>query len=1379
MWCAVLFLPGVAPAAQQPQWIWSADQRTGSVPEGVCCFRKSFTVDEPTAGELKIAADDEYEAFLNGRRIGTGKTTEALDQYDVTSFLRTGENLIAVRVTNTQGSTAALGVRLTIKDGVRGTKTVGTDATWLTNVWPLPLWHTPLYNDSRWAEAQTLGLVGKTPPWDDVQGEPQLAGSPAPAEEPTSEAVRTNEPTPADGPAPAAVSSAKEPREVAKVAKSAASLTRTPSPSPTANPAPAPSRAPSRTPSPAPNPAPAASIAAAADAPAGNSVPRNDEQFVVEQVLDSETTGSLLAMTFNEFGHVVAAREQGGVVLIYDANHDGLVDQVRVASDQLKDCRGLLCLNGDLFATGQGPEGLALYRLTDQNRDGQFEQIRAVLKFEGAGGRYGPHGLALGADGLLYVAVGCQSKSAMPVNLASPYRDHYEGDLVTPRYPDSDAEMAEVQSPAGTILRLTPDGQQLQAVAGGLHDATDLAFDQLGELFAQDSEAATDVGTPWFRHAAVYHVLPGAEFGWRSGAAKWPEHFVDRLPPTLETGRGRVSGMVFYNHYAFPEEYRNSLFVANWTLGKISALRLKPNGGSYSATSELFVDDPSLHVTDLAVAPDGALYFVTGDEGMAGGLYRIRWTGPQPPHAKDWGSGLSAVIRQPQLDAAWSRQRIAADKAALSKDWDRSILGVATSNANPWHYRSRALDLMQLFGPTPAAASLTPLAVAETEQVRAKAVELMGLHADDETREALIGLLSDSDRIVCRRACEALARAGQAPPVDKLIDLLKSDDRFIAWSARRLLERIPADQWSEQLLASDNLRVVLQASLALLVAQPGPENARRVLDRTTVLAGGFTTDRDFIDLLRVMQVALIRGPLEAGAAASTAGLLAEEFPSSDRLINRELMTLLTYLRVSSAMDRYLEYLGSADVHEVDKLHVALCLPLLSDGWNAGQQIQLIEFLDAAQGQSGGRNRTSAVTKASRSFAQSLSDERVREILIDGDRWPHAAVALLYRLPQQLDAATLAALKQVDGRLQENRDPTTTRLKVGIVAVLARSGDAESLAYLRGLWDADPERRPAVAMGLAQWPTGENWDYLVRSLAIVEADVAQEILEKLKLVKLAPEDPEFYRQVILRGLELDRPGADAAVALLEHWTGTQQVSDGDSQAQLTAWQNWFAQTWPDHPQAEPPTLREGRVWKYEDLVRQVAVGGGESASAANGAAVFGSAGCAACHRCGEQGQGPAPDLTGLGQRLMRREVLRSLLYPSESIAVPYLNKTIVTTRGRIVSGRISPLMEAGNVAVVQPDGQRVAVPQEQVDEARTIRASEMPEGLLEPLTAQQIQDLFAFLLSGTEPQLASRPGTAAPEAATEAAATEAAPEAAPAATPAVENAPAEAVTLGPQ
>jgi putative heme-binding domain-containing protein len=110
--------------------------------------------------------------------------------------------------------------------------------------------------------------------------------------------------------------------------------------------------------------------------------------------------------------------------------------------------------------------------------------------------------------------------------------------------------------------------------------------------------------------------------------------------------------------------------------------------------------------------------------------------------------------------------------------------------------------------------------------------------------------------------------------------------------------------------------------------------------------------------------------------------------------------------------------------------------------------------------------------------------------------------------------------------------------------------------------------------------------------------------------------------------------------------------------------------------------------------------------------------------------------------MRKEIVQSLLHPSEIVAVPYLTKNVITTRGRIASGRISPLLEPGKVVVVQSDGQRIAVPQEQVDEARAIHVSDMPEGLLESLTSQEIQDLFAFLLADHVPQLARQPAAPA-------------------------------------
>ena len=68
----------------------------------------------------------------------------------------------------------------------------------------------------------------------------------------------------------------------------------------------------------------------------------------------------------------------------------------------------------------------------------------------------------------------------------------------------------------------------------------------------------------------------------------------------------------------------------------------------------------------------------------------------------------------------------------LGEDWGPMLLGVARSTANPTHYRTRALDLMQLYGPSPAVALLLELSGDKNEIVRAKAAELMGIYGGDE-----------------------------------------------------------------------------------------------------------------------------------------------------------------------------------------------------------------------------------------------------------------------------------------------------------------------------------------------------------------------------------------------------------------------------------------------------------------------------------------------------------------------------------------------------------------------------------------------------------------------------------------------------------------------
>ena len=1221
--------------AQEAQWIWSPAHDKDDVPRGTCHFRKTVSLRAPEQGKITIIADDEYELFVNGRRMGSGGGTVDLVEYDVSRYLSRGRNIIGVKVTNTRGTTAGVAARVAIKESEGDWQVFSSDNTWKTNIDVLPLWNTGLYNDSRWDDAQMFGKLGETAPWDIRE---QVAAS-------EGGAIST---------------------ERFKI----------------------------------------------------------DREFDVQELFNDQQTGSLISVAFNEFGHILAGRADGPLLLIYDSNDDGAPDKVKTYCDKVKNCQGVLALNGDVYVTASGPDGEALYRLSDTDRDGTLENVKALITFSGVGGEHGAHAVTLGPDGMIYVMVGNHAKVNAPFAETSPYRNYYEGDLL-PRYEDPSGHANDVKAPGGVVIRTDLDGKEVEVVAGGLRNAYDLAFNRMGEMFVHDSDMESDEGTTWYRPTRLYHVTPGGEFGWRSGWAKWPNYYVDNLPEILDTGRGSPTGAAVYNHFAFPTRYQHQLFLADWSRGRILAVELKPNGASYSATSEVFLEGQPLNITDLEVGPDGGLYFVTGGRGSSGGVYRISWKGEIPEPVSNLGEGISAAIRQPQLQSAWGRQKIAAIKNTLGDSWDTQIVGVARSKSNPWYYRTRSLDLMHLFGPPPTDELLLLLAEDGNELVRAKAAEMMGLHATAATGSRLIAMLADSDRGVRRKACEALTRSEQPALFKDLTPMLASDDRAEAWAARRLLERIPTEQWRDTVLTTENNRLFIQGAIALLVAAPDEANARSVIARFQTISKDFVSDSEFADMLRVVQVALQRGEIDPGSVPELAQSLGTEFPSGDRTINRELVRILAYLQVSEPMDRYLAYLKS-EADPVDRLHLAMHLRFINEGWPDGKRIELLEFLQAAAKQEGGRGYKEYIAVVQTDIARAMSPKDSRVVLARGAEWPGAALGALYGLPIELDEQTIKELTEIDQRVRTEKSEAVKSLRVGIVAVLARSGTEQAMKYLRSVWDVEPEHRQTVAMGLAQMPDGDNWDYLINSLPIIEGQAAREVIVKLQTVGFRPEEPEYVRQVILRGLELKDEGADDASALLQYWTGFQAASPEASwEDSMKAWQDWFAKKYPDRPLAELPTPDANSKWKFDELVEHLTSDLGSQGSVAKGELVFTKAQCAKCHKFGDQGEALGPDLTSISKRFMRKEVLQSILFPSHVISSQFAAKTVVTTTGRSYTGIVGA-GAAGAKIILQANGEKVTVQANEVDEIVASPKSAMPDGLLNQLTLEEISDLFTYL-----------------------------------------------------
>lgn len=1242
----IALIVGSASAAEEAEWIWSKEHAKEAVPANATCyFRRTFTLKAPESGSVTIAADDAYELFVNGQKVGGGTGTKKLIEFDVTKALARGLNVVAIKATNQSGDTAAVCARVMIKDKNVGWVSYSTDAAWKTNFNVLPLWNTIAYADRGWELAQSFGALGSTAPWDL-------------ADETTKDELQTGQ----------------------------------------------------------------------------RFTVEND--FEVQRVLEDDVTESLIAMAFNEFGQIVASREGGPLVLLYDDNNDKLINQSRVICDKVESCQGILCLNGNVFVTGSGPEGAGLYRLSDKNRDGTLETIKLLIKFEGDMGEHGPHGIALGPDGLIYVVIGNHTKLPENIDEGSPYRNYYEGDLNQPRYEDPGGHAVGVKAPGGMVLRTDIDGSAVQIVAGGLRNAYDLAFNAHGEMFIPDSDMEADEGTSWFRPTRLHHIVPGGEYGWRSGWANWPEYYVDQLPPVLSLGRGSPSGIAAYNHFAYPQKFHGALFVADWSQGRIMCVRMKANGGSFTADSSVFLEGNPLNVTDLEVGPDGNLYFVTGGRGTSGGLFRVRWKGTVPDSVKNLGQGIAAVVRQPQLQSAYSRQAIALLKKELGAEWEKKLIGVATSSANPTRYRLQSLDVMQLYGPNPSEEFLVHLSKDKNELIRARAADLLGQRTSDSAKARLAAMLADKDRLVRRKTCEALLRAGHTVPLGSLKTALASDDPYEAWAARRLLERQPVDQWQQELLKTENHRLLINGSLALVVARPEKEIALEAIQALANAMTQFVSDRDFVDMLRVIQVAMQRADIKPEDVPGLALQLKEEFPAGDSHINRELIRILVYLQESSIIDRYLAYLRS-DASEIDRAHVGLHLRFLNDGWTADQRLELLEFYETAQQMKAGTAFTRYVINLTRDFAAGLSEEESRLVLAQGALWPNAALGALYKLPNDLDEELVEMLTGLDRQLDSTQE-SAQRLQVGIVAVLSRSGDEASLAYLREVWEQTPERRQAVAMGLSLHPNETNWPYLVRSLPVLEGAGAPLVLQQLASAEQAPDEPDPYRQVILLGFKLKEKGASQAIALLEHWTGEQLAADGTWKQKLQAWQEWYAGTYPDALAATPPVEKAEARWTYEQLVEFLIKAENVSGDPSRGSIVYAKAQCSKCHKVGPLGESIGPDLTAVAKRFTKKEMLESVYFPSHVISDQYASKTIHTVDGRSFTGLLatSPL---GELTVMQSSGEKAFIASDEVEEVVPSKISSMPEGLLDALTQEEIVDLFAFLATPNVAEFARQPG----------------------------------------
>ena len=338
--------------------------------------------------------------------------------------------------------------------------------------------------------------------------------------------------------------------------------------------------------------------------------------------------GSWISMAVDAKGRLIVSPQQDDLPLLrITLTSAGQVAKIEPLPAPLHQAMGMCYAHDSLYVSGHGPSGTGLYRLIDENHNDQFDtnEVHFLKKFEGEG-EHGYHGVVEGPDGMIYVMNGNHTKVPEGISTNSPLRNYNE-DLLLPRQWDANGHAAGILAPGGYVARTDPEGKKWELLLGCFRNSYDFDFNPNGEMFTFDSDMEWDWGMPWYCPTRVSHNVSGGDYGWRSGAGRWPNYYADSLPAAVDIGLGSPTGVKFGTKSKFPKKYQQALFVMDWAYGRLLAVNLREQGASYTGDFEVFVKGKPLNLTDMEFGKDGAMYFITGGRGTQTGLYRVSFVG--------------------------------------------------------------------------------------------------------------------------------------------------------------------------------------------------------------------------------------------------------------------------------------------------------------------------------------------------------------------------------------------------------------------------------------------------------------------------------------------------------------------------------------------------------------------------------------------------------------------------------------------------------------------------------------------------------------------------------------------------------------------------------
>ncbi len=948
---------------------------------------------------------------------------------------------------------------------------------------------------------------------------------------------------------------------------------------------------------------------------------------------------------------------RGTIYRLRDTKGDGQADEVKQFVADVDSPRGLVWDYDRLYL--MHPPNLSAF--IDHKHEGVADEEKVLVKniafsFKDRPADHTSNGVTMGIDGWLYLAIGDFGMLEA------------EG-----------ADGRKLQFRNGGVLRVRPDGTNLEVYARGTRNILEVAVDPLLNMFTRDN---TNDGDGW--DTKLHHHTQLAQHGYPSLF----KHFSDDAVTWLaDYGGGSGCGVLYLSEPGFPAGYGDALYTCDWGRETIFRHPLQPRGASFTADQQDFVKVP--RTTDMDVDANSHLYisswkgakFTYVGENV-GEIYRVSPSGYRAEPLPDYDRADDATMVKELLSPS-HRRRMAAQRTLIRRGLNevttKDVQQLCFDQSAPLACRVAAVFCLKQALHRQATPILIKLA--GDGSIREYALRALTDRADElqgVPSEPFVTGLKDENPRVRQQACVSVARLGKLENAAAVVELLDDQDPRVAHTAMRAVQELKAIDAALAAVDQTSLPARREGALRALRTMHEPAVVDGLVQRLEKEHDGLRRQGLLTALCRLYFTDGIWKGDSWGTRPDTSGPYYQPAEWAETS------------KIAGVLRNALAHSETAEI--------AYLLPEL-----LRHKIQLDE----------GR-------------------ARILKLAATDNKLLPAAVSILSREKEiPADALPLLIKAAKDSEL----DPTA---RCQVVMAIAKTDSEEGLQLALGLLGNLKKREAskeyvAAAMALVDAPkAGNRVAMFTREANKADGDAsawADAVL--LEIADNKSESPEAREQAA-KSIEAGWANAKRKVQILHgialsgdrKFEGRVLSAANDQDAGVLAAVKVAAEKL--HVDIKPVHLPGPLV---ESMSADAAI---DAVTAETGDAKFGEnlfyrLSCTNCHTTKVDEPLRGPFLGTIATTYKRRELAESIRLPSKTIAQGFVTNVFELNDGKSLMGFVTK-ESADTVTIRNIDNKEIGIAVKDIDQRTKSSVSMMPEGLVKKLSIKEFACLLDFLES---------------------------------------------------